>query len=275
LHSVVSSLTLSQRDTGGPRSSITANFVEQRPEFTKIQMAFLGALLGWLALTTSLVMAVSWRSPTHRAVIFMAVGMIFLWIAVCGTLMVRFRDPISNWVLSIRLDWRVKFVLFCTILAMIEEAITTTMTNCAPLFGVRIGQAYITASANYFDVICLHSVIIFVSLFVGWAAILKRFDFKPFAVYVLFGITGTLAETQFGGLQHILEYAMWSYVYGLMIWLPARSVPISRGATVPRWWMYPAAVLIPFLFILLFPLAGVVSLFYPGHPQMHFPPIGL
>ena len=34
-------------------------------------------------------------------------------------------------------------------LALVEEAIATTMTNLAPLFGVRIGEAYITdASGN-------------------------------------------------------------------------------------------------------------------------------
>jgi hypothetical protein len=38
-----------------------------------------------------------------------------------------------------------------TALALMEEAITSSMTNLAPLFGVKIGEAYITASTNYFD----------------------------------------------------------------------------------------------------------------------------
>ena len=51
----------------------------------------------------------------------------------------------------------VKFVLGCCGLPwlLLEEAITTLMTNCAPFLGVSIGQAYITASANYFDVVPL------------------------------------------------------------------------------------------------------------------------
>lgn len=54
--------------------------------------------------------------------------------------------------------WKKKFVVFATVLALIEEAITTTMTNLAPLFGVEIGEAYITASTNYVDVVLFHSV---------------------------------------------------------------------------------------------------------------------
>ena len=60
------------------------------------------------------------------------------------------------------------------------------MTNCAPFFGVPFGQAYITASANYFDVVLYHSVVIFVPLFIGWAVLLWRWRFPPLAVFVLF-----------------------------------------------------------------------------------------
>ncbi|HLJ55495.1 MAG TPA: hypothetical protein VKT77_10690 [Chthonomonadaceae bacterium] len=246
-------------------------------DLSRGQRTYLGALLVWLGLTTSAVLALSLRSPVHRAVICMATGMILLWIVLGGALMVRFRAPIVTWVRAIPLDWRLKFVLFCTVLAMTEEAITTLMTNAAPLFGVRYGQAYITASGNYLDVITLHSVSIFVSLFVGWAVILWRRAFSPFAVFVLFGITGTLAEMAFGGPQHILEYAMWSYVYGLMVWLPACAVPQERGALPPRWWHYPLAVFAPFLFIVLFPLAGIITVVatrgHGGHPSIHFPPL--
>jgi hypothetical protein len=53
-------------------------------------------------------------------------------------------------------------VLFCTLLALAEEAVTTTMTNLAPLFGVKMGEVAITASANYIEVVTQHSVIVFV-----------------------------------------------------------------------------------------------------------------
>lgn len=215
----------------------------------------------------------NWSLAAHRAVILMASGLILLWVVGCGSAMVRYRDRISDWVRQAPLPWGVKFVLGCTVLAMVEEAITTTMTNLAPAFGVRVGEAYITASANYFDVVGLHSVVIFVSLFVGWAVILSRFDFSAYSVFVLFGITGTLAEMAYGGPQHVLEFGMWCFVYGLMIWIPARGLPNRLKARKPSWWVYPMAVFVPFLFIPLFPLALVVRAFFPHHPDIHFPPL--
>ena len=70
-------------------------------------------------------------------------------------------------------------------MALLEEAVTTTMTNCAPLLGVSLGQAYITASSNYFDVILGHSVIVFVPQFAAWAWLLSRYDFQPAEVFLL------------------------------------------------------------------------------------------
>lgn len=242
-------------------------------EFSKGQRIYLGLVLGWLLFSTTVVLLLSWSNPVHRAVLLMASGLILFWVLICGSLMVRFREPITAWVQGLRVDWRLRFVLFSTLLAMVEEAITTGMTNLAPQFGVKIGQAYITASANYFDVVCLHSVVVLVSLFVGWAAILNFYKFTAFEVFILFGISGTIAEMCFGGPQHILEYAMWSFVYGLMVWLPTRSVPQDRAAKTPKNWLYPAAVIIPFFFLLLFPLSAVVGLAYPSHPSVHFPPI--
>lgn len=242
---------------------------------TRRQWIYLKALLAWLLFSTTALFLLSrgWPSPSHRAVMSMGYGLVLLWVLLCGGLMWRFRDPVCRFVRSLRLDWRIKFVLFCSLLAMLEEAITTTMTNLAPLFGVRVGQAYITASARYLDVICLHSVVVFVPMFVGWAVILWRYDFSPFWVAALFGVTGTLAEMAFGGPQHAAEYAMWSYVYGLMIWLPARSIPAERSARKPGWWLYPLAVIVPPLFNFVVPLRLIAGLIFPNHPQIDFPPI--
>jgi hypothetical protein len=44
------------------------------------------------------------------------------------------------------------------------------------------------------------------------AVILSCYDFSPFAVFLLFGLTGTLAETTFGP-QHLLEFGPWIFVY--------------------------------------------------------------
>jgi hypothetical protein len=234
---------------------------------------FVKALALWLLATTSFVTFATWPNRRVRAVVGMGWGLILLWIFLGGTLMHRFREPIRGVVSRIRLDWRLKFILFAIVLALAEEAITTTMTNLAPLFGVKAGEAYITASANYLDVVACHSVVVFVPMFCAWALMLWRYDFSPFAVFVLFGLTGTLAEMSFG-FQHALEFGLWTFVYGLMVYLPAYCVPAERKMRKPRWWHYPLAVVVPFLFIPLVPLPLVVRLLSPDHPKIHFPPIG-
>jgi hypothetical protein len=233
---------------------------------------FVTLLAGWLVATTGLVTVVNWQHPHARAMLGMAWGMVVLWIFVCGIAMHRFRDRVRAVVGRMGWDWRLKFIGFATLLALLEEAITTTMTNLAPWFGVRVGEAYITASTNYLDVVGLHSVVVFVPMFVGWAVMLWRYDFSPFSVFVLFGLTGTLSEMTFGP-QHALEFSLWIFVYGLMVYLPAYCVPAGRNARPPRWWMYPLAVIVPFLFLPLVPTALVAGLLYPNHPKMHFPPI--
>ena len=156
--------------------------------------------------------------------------------------MYRGRDRVRSFVLSLPGWWPVKFVAFCTLLALAEEAITTTMTNLAPVFGVPVGKAYITASANYLDVVCFHSVIVFVPWFMGWAWMLSRWDFHPTLVFLLFGLTGTLAETGFMP-QKLGEIGMWVFVYGLMIYLPAYSLPPTaalarHGGGITRWRLF-------------------------------------
>ena len=165
------------------------------------------------------------------------------------------------------------FVLGCIALALLEEAVTTSMTRCAPLFGVAVGQAYITASADFFDVVLYHSVVVFVPLFVGWAVLLRVWAFSPFAVLLLFGITGTLCETLSFGAQNLGNAGMWVLVYGLMVWLPAQAVPEDRGARRPRWWAYPIAVFLPFLFLPALLVLAPWLWLSGGHPTIHFPPI--
>ena len=196
-------------------------------------------LLGtWLLLSTSVITVLAFGNPVVRATLGMAWGLIIFWIVISGALMYRFREPIRNAVLKIMLPWQIKFILFATLLALLEEAITTTMTNLAPLFGVKIGEAYITASTNFFDVVFFHSAINFIGPFVFWALALKRYDFSPFAVYLLFGISGVFAEVSFGGPQHFMEFGAWIFVYGLMIFLPAYTIPptTERGARRPKFY---------------------------------------
>jgi hypothetical protein len=207
--------------------------------------------------------------PVTRAVGLMAGGTALLWNVIGGFLMYRYRNPIRTYVRGLPYSWPVKFVVFCTLLAMAEEAITTTMTNLAPVFGVKVGQAYITASANYLDVISLHSVIVFIPMFICWAWILSRYDFHPNAVFLIFAVTGTLAEISFGGPTAIVAFGFWSYIYGLMIYLPAYCLPNRPSLRKPVWWRYPLMALLPILCVA--PVAVVISVLHPI--KIHFPPM--
>ena len=229
------------------------------------------ALAVWLALMMAALIAIALLAahPNTRAVLLMGTGLVLLWIVLGGLFMHRFREPVRLFVLSIRLDWRVKFILFCTALALLEEVVTTWMTNLAPVFGVPIGAAYITASTNYFDVVCLHSVVLFIPMFVCWALLLQRYDFSPNAVFLLFGLTGVVIEGIYSNGQGFAEFGLWIFVYGLMAYLPAYTLPAGRGAKPPRWWHYLLAVFLPIVFAL--PAAAVVGIIHPI--KLHFPPI--
>jgi hypothetical protein len=180
-----------------------------------------------------------------RAIILMADGMILLWIIVVGSLTPMLRRWLVPRIAAIPIDWRVRFVLFCTAMALIEEMITTTMTNLAPFLGSTPEEAHITASTNYFHVVLCHSVVLFFFMFVVWAWMLSRWDFTPLKVLLLFGITGSLAEATINPTSLIGGF--WVFVYGLMVYLPACTVPRDRGARPLRWWHYPMAAFLPLL----------------------------
>ena len=229
----------------------------------------------WLLFSTSLATILTLKDPVARAVMAMGWGLIIFWIIIGGSLAYRWKDRIKEIVLKIPLDWKIKFFLFAALMALIEEAITTTMTNLAPLFGLRVGQAYITASTNFIDVVLFHSAISFLGLFAFWALALKRYDFSPFSVFIVFGITGVFAEVGFGGASHFLEFGLWIFVYGLMVFLPAYTLPSAqeRGALIkPKFYHYLIMIFAPILFVPLFAWIPYVldqSHAYPAH----FPPI--
>jgi len=229
------------------------------------------ALAGGTALYSLFILfiASSFMGPNGRAVVFMVTGLVLLWIVFGGTLMWRTRERVGVFVRGVPFSWRVKFVLFCTLLALTEEAVTVSMTNLAPLFGVPVGTAYITASANYLDVVALHSVVAFVPMFIGWAWMLGRWDFAPAKVFLLFGLTGFLAEAWFAGSVNLAAAPFWIFVYGLMVWWPANSLPARDTARRPPWWAYLLAVVLPFACAA--PVAIVVGSLHPV--KIHFPPI--
>lgn len=228
----------------------------------------------WMVVVAGGVLIAVWSQPAQRAVLGMAWGLILLWVGLGGGIMWRWAELWNTLAERVRLPWGLKFVLGCTLLACIEEAVTTAMTNCAPWFGVRVGEAYITASANYPDVVLYHSVVVFVPMFIAWALMLRWWHFTPFAVFLLFGLCGLLAETLTFGPQNLGNFGMWIFVYGLMVWLPAHWVPPHRPARVPPWWAWPLAGILPLLFV---PLAWVLAPWLwltPRHPPVHFPPLG-
>lgn len=225
----------------------------------------------WTGLSSTflLLIAIFFMGPNSRAVIFMATGLTLIWIVLGGSSMWRMRDRARDFVRRIPLPWALKFILFCTLLALTEEAVTVSMTNLAPVFGVPVGAAYITASANYLDVVTLHSVVVFVPMFIAWAWMLRRWDFSPRAVFLLFGLTGFLAEAQFAGSLNLLQAPFWIFVYGLMVWLPAYSLEARDGVKPSRWGQAAVAVFLPFVFAI--PVALLVGVLHPV--PIHFPPI--
>ncbi len=205
------------------------------------------------------------------AIVKMAWGLIILWIGIGGSLMYVFRNRVRDAVRAIPLDWRVKFVLFATALALLEEAITVLMTNLAPLFGAVHGTVGITAGTNYFDVVMFHSVIVFIPMFIAWAVVLSRYEFKPFSVFLLFGIMGIVAEASLvGPVVALIGFAQWIFVYGLMIYLPAYSIPEDRGARPVSLRHYLAVIPVVFLITLpmLIPIVLIISQVL-HHPPLH------
>lgn len=152
--------------------------------------------------------------------------------------------------------------------------VTVSLTNMAPVFGARVGEAYITASANWLDVVLFHSVVVFVPDFIALAWVLGRRDLSPFAVFIAFGIVGTLGEAIFAGrIDALIGFPMWMFVYGLMVWLPACALPpaAERGAQPSRW--YHAVLAAPVVFVLALPMIVplvVLIAVVLKHPGMHF-----
>lgn len=204
-----------------------------------------------------------------RAIVGMVWGLIFLWVVVGGGVMWRLRDWVREQIQAIPLNWKLKFVMLATLAALVEEAVAVTMTNLAPLFGVEVGEAYITASANYLDVVALHSVIVFIPMFMAWAWLLGRYDFSRQQVFLIFGLTGMVVEIiSFGGAG-ILNMGLWVYVYGLMLYLAVYSLTERSQLKVVRFYHYPLAILMPILWAI--PMAIVINLIHPVN--IHFDPI--
>ncbi|MFO8037636.1 MAG: hypothetical protein R6U57_13515 [Anaerolineales bacterium] len=196
-------------------------------------------------------------SLAEKALIKMALGLILIWVILGGSLMYVFRRPVRRFVRKIPLTWQVKFFLFCVLLALLEEGVTVSMTNLAPRFGAEVGEAFVTASAHYLHTVLFHSVIVFLPMFLAWTVLLRTFAFSPAQVFLLFGLTGSIAEMSINPTNVLAGF--WFFVYGLMVYLPAYSLPEERGARSPVWWAYLLAVGAPLVSpILLLPFAPLL-----------------
>ena len=182
-----------------------------------------------------------------RALLGMMDALYVLWIIGGGLTQRLAGVAVRRWAERTAANWRLRFYFLCVLMAMLEEAITTLITNLAPLLGVQVGEVYITASSNYWDVIMGHSLVVILPAFLAWVWILSRYKFDPVQVLLLFGLTGTAMETVYGGVQQLLQAGMWIFVYGLMVYLPACAVPSNRVARIPRFQHCILAVILPFV----------------------------
>ena len=259
-----------------PKKTGQYMLAKESDRLEKFLFALIKILLIYAVSISFLVLLLTWNKPQERAVAGMALAAFFIWVIFFGALMYRFRRQICNLILAIPLPWQFKFVVLATGLALLEEAVTVSLTNLAPLFGGTVGQSYITASTNYLDVVLFHSVIIFIPMFIAWAWALTRYRFSPVAVFFIWGITGWILEISFSGPGQLLSFAFWIFIYGTMIWLPAFCIPERREAKLPKTRHY----FIPFLAMLaaaviffgLATLLGTALKFNPfsGHPKFHF-----
>lgn len=240
-----------------------------------MKRAFITLLATFLVIFLSLFTVGLASERIGRALAGMVWGLNILWVGVGGLTFYVLRAQLARLLQKLPGGWKTQFVLGATMFALIEEMVSVGMTNLAPFFGARVGEVYITASANYFDVVLFHSVIMFVPFFIGTAFLMKRYDFRPFSVFLLFGILGTFLEAMFAhNILFLFAFPQWIFVYGLMVFIPACAVPLDRGARPVRWWHYFIAI--PYVFLIGLPLAAVeffIITVVLHHPALHFLPI--
>lgn len=208
-------------------------------------------MIGFVSLLTLAILSSDTSEPDERAVVRMVMLLMLIWVIAGGSVQRWQRDRLVRGLRAVLPGgWRTQFVLGCILLALLEEAVTTTLTNLGPALGATTDTARITASKNYLEVVLLHSVIVFVPMFVAWGWLLKRYDFRPAEVMLLYGLSGTLAETISFGPFNLINGGMWVYVYGLMVYLPAHLAPLDRQARRVRLRHWPVAILLPILAVI-------------------------
>jgi hypothetical protein len=230
------------------------------------------ALAVWIIGPLVVVLSISFISPSiaaaNKAQIWMMTSALFAWCifsALVLGLCQRFRlftrpapnNSLARWAL---------FVGLATLLALCEEVCTQFMTEHATLFGVPLGQAYITPSLDYWDTVIHHSVIVFVPMFASCAVLTEKWKFSPREIFFLIGITGLTAEVTMNPASLFMGF--WLLIYGFMVLAPA--LWLYRGMTIAKreWWHYVVTIAIMLAAGAIASLALHAT--FPQHPDNHF-----
>ncbi len=200
--------------------------------------------------------------PKSRAIILMASGLWLIWVLGFGLASWRLRDQVKGVFDKLPGSPYFKFFIFAFALLLLEEGVTTTMTNLAPLLGSRIGEAYITGSANYFEVVMWHSVVVLWPAYAAWAFVMIKVDFHPNAVFLFYAVQGVTAEAMHGGPAQLLAFPFWAFVYGLMVYLPAWCLHGKGDRPQAKGRHYAAVFFLTML--LTFPVVLAVLKFRPS-----------
>ena len=113
----------------------TVAAVPPQPRTDRITRWILIAIYSGLLVTLLNIFILSSGKVRERAIFLMADGLILFWIIVGGSLTPMLRKQLVPRMIVIPMDWRLRFVLLCTAMALLEEVITTSMTNLAPWLG--------------------------------------------------------------------------------------------------------------------------------------------
>ena len=185
-----------------------------------------------------------------KAIIKMAIALVVVWVIIIGSLMRKYRDIIKSLIQKITAPYPSVFFLFSLSLILLEELITVTLTNLAPLFGGEIGKSFIAASTNYFHVIFFHSAIMFIPFLLAWSYLLTKYNFNTNQIFILFGFLGVIAESFISPTAFIAGF--WVFVYGLMVYLPAYCLPERSHLKKPNILSYVLAIILPLVFSIPF-----------------------
>ena len=235
------------------------------PSKSKKGFFMLSMVYGILLHVFVMINAANEKDSQGVAIMGMGLTLVTVWILIGGYLQRRYLFSHYERLTQVRSSPVFTFAIMAIFLACIEELIAVIITNLAPLYGVTVGEAYITASTNYFDVITMHSVIVFAPMLFTLGVILRKYAIPPFRALIIFGLVGVCAEFSFAGPQAILAFPTWLFIYGLMVYVPAH-IFVNTERKKPFFLLYP-------LFIIAILASAITTVWIPivsHHPKIDF-----